>query len=81
MATSEILADINTIFARVLRQNDLQLTMATTAHEVDGWDSLNHAVLLADVQKHFQVRFSVSEVLGLENIGQLCAIVESKLKA
>ena len=79
MTPAETLSEVNTIFVRVLRQNDLVLTPETSADQVDGWDSLNHAVLLSEVQKHFQIRFAVSEVLGLKNVGQLVELVQQKL--
>ena len=79
MTPAETLSEVNTIFVRVLRQNDLVLTPETSADQVDGWDSLNHAVLLSEVQKHFKIRFAVSEVLGLKNVGQLVELVQQKL--
>ena len=79
MTPAETLSEVNTIFVRVLRQNDPVLTPETSADQVDGWDSLNHAVLLSEVQKHFKIRFAVSEVLGLKNVGQLVELVQQKL--
>lgn len=75
----DILDEVTQIFRNVLGQDQLTLSWNTTAKDVRGWDSLNHALLLSEVQKHFQIRFTVNEVLGMENVGQLCTTVKAKL--
>ena len=41
MDTTELLEILNGIFRKVLKRDDITLTESTTAHDVDGWDSLD----------------------------------------
>lgn len=81
MANPEILDQVNQVFALALGRTDVKLTPETSADQVDGWDSLTHAVLLSEIQKHFGIRFSITEALHLKNVGQLCELVEQKLQS
>lgn len=67
------------VIARELDLDDLVLTDASTADSVPGWDSLSHAQIIAAVEEAFGVRFSTLEVLRLRNVGELQALVDSKL--
>lgn len=57
---------------------DRDLDDTTKATEVPGWDSLSHAAVIAAVEDEYGIRFQVREVLRLENVGQLQALVDSK---
>ena len=48
MDTTELLEILNGIFRKVLKRDDITLTESTTAHDVDGWDSLTNMVLITD---------------------------------
>ena len=78
MTSPAIQAQIQDVFRSVLRQPTLVLNRDFTANDVVGWDSLNHAILLSEVQKHFGIRFSVSEVIALKTVGELVDLVSSK---
>ena len=58
-----------------------ELEDRTTAAEVPGWDSLNHARIIAAVEDGFGVRFQTRELLRLVNVGQLQALVDLKLRS
>ena len=46
MDTTELLEILNGIFRKVLKRDDITLTESTTAHDVDGCDSLTNMVLI-----------------------------------
>ncbi|GEM_PF-458804 len=76
----EILQQINVIFRKGLNKPELEMNEATSADHVPEWDSLNHALLMVRVQGHFQVKFSIAELVQLKTIGDLCDLVEAKMK-
>lgn len=80
MTTNEILIQVTEVYRKVLKTPALELTMETTAQDVDGWDSLNHTILMAEVQKHFKLRFSLKEILKFKNIGDMVNVLEEKLR-
>lgn len=78
--TAEILEALNGIFRHVLRNESLNLTETTTAHDVDGWDSLTNMLLISEVEKAFGVRFNFREIVKMKNVGDLCAAIANKMK-
>jgi acyl carrier protein len=79
MSRTEIFSALESIFSDVLGRPGIQLTEATTAQDVDGWDSLKHIDLIAAVESHFRIRFNIREVQRLPNVGALVALIESKV--
>jgi acyl carrier protein len=75
----EILERLNNIFRDVLQDDELQLTMTTTASDVDGWDSLSHVRLVLTVEKDFGVKLSAAEIGRLKNVGDLVMLLSRKL--
>lgn len=78
--TAEILEALNGIFRHVLKNESLNLTETTTAHDVDGWDSLTNMLLINEVEKAFGVRFNFREIVKMKNVGDLCAAIANKMK-
>jgi acyl carrier protein len=78
MQQTEIYEKLTTIFRDVFDEDDLSLTPATTADDVDGWDSLTHIRLVLAVSKAFGVKFSASEIGNLKNVGEFAALIEKK---
>jgi acyl carrier protein len=67
---------LNEVFREVFDNEDLSVTPATTAKDIEGWDSLMHVTLVVNVEKAFGVRFSSSEVASLKNVGELIQLIE-----
>lgn len=76
--SSEILEQLTPIFRNVLDDDDLTITPATKAADVDEWDSLAHIHLVVSIEKAFKMRFSAEEVSSLENVGDLVALIIKK---
>jgi len=64
---------------KTLQLDDWDINEETLAYEVPGWDSLNHVAVLCAVEKAFGIRFQSSEVVNLQNIGELQMLVNEKL--
>lgn len=75
---TEIIQRLTPIFRDVLDNDDLTITPATKADDVDGWDSLAHIHLVVSIEKTFGMRFSADEVSSLENVGGLVALIMKK---
>jgi acyl carrier protein len=69
------------VFRNVFNNDDLVISRQTTAREVPEWDSLMHVSMLLNVEKVFRVQFLSSEVSGLQSLGELTDLIESKLKS
>ncbi|MGB8264805.1 MAG: acyl carrier protein [Candidatus Velthaea sp.] len=47
---------------------------ATTAQDVDGWDSLSHTMLLMKIEELLGCELPLERVYSAENVGDLIAI-------
>ena len=80
METEEILRELDTIFRDILKNENIALTPATTAKDVEGWDSLTNMRLITAIEKHYNIRFGLHEILKFKHVGDLCASIQAKKK-
>jgi acyl carrier protein len=78
MTREEVLSHITEVFKEVLDHEDIQLSEATTASDVEDWDSLNHIQLVVAVEKKFKVRFTSKEIQSWGNVGEMMTCILSK---
>jgi acyl carrier protein len=81
MPLDQIYAGLTTILRDVFDDDELVARAELTADQVDGWDSFAHLRLILTVERTFRVRFSAAEVDSLKNVGELAALVQTKLAA
>lgn len=79
MEREKIAEDIRKIVISVLKHDQFIFTNELSAKDVKGWDSLNHMVIITDIEKHFVVKFKLRELNKLNNIGNLIELVQVKL--
>lgn len=79
MTEPELYAELNTIFRRVLGDEAIELAETTTADDVDGWDSMNHIMIVVELEKRFGVKFHAAEMEELKNVGELMDLLHRKL--
>lgn len=66
---------VQEILREVLDDDEIVLSPETSAADVEGWDSLAHVSLITKVESRFGVRFRVSEVAELRNVGELLDLI------
>jgi acyl carrier protein len=76
----DILTELNNVFRQVFDDNSLTVTRATTANDIDEWDSLTHMNLVVAVELRFGVKFALGELQSLKNVGDLADGVAAKMK-
>ena len=80
MEIEEILRELDTIFRDILKNENITLTTETTAKDVDGWDSLTNMRLITAIEKRYNIRFGLREILKFKHVGDLCASIQAKKK-
>ena len=78
MTRQEILDQLTEIFQDVLDVDDLVVTDALKADDVDEWDSLSHIQLIVAIEKEFKTKFTSKEILSWKNIGELIDSILSR---
>lgn len=78
MERNQILAEVQEIFRDVLDNEEIELQDATTADDVEEWDSLTHIQLIVAIEKHFKIKFTSKEILSWQNVGQMIDCIAAK---
>ncbi|HMK03578.1 MAG TPA: acyl carrier protein [Ferruginibacter sp.] len=79
MEKEEIVKILTPVFRKVFGDKTLELTDQLTALDVENWDSLSHMLLIAEVENQFSIKFRLKELNKMANVGDMIAIISSKL--
>lgn len=66
------------IFEKVFRTKGIEIKESLTADQVDGWDSLSHLTMIAEVESSFGIKFKLKELVTMKNVGDLMELILSK---
>ncbi|WP_339916536.1 phosphopantetheine-binding protein [Yeosuana marina] len=79
MEKNEILKKINDSFAKILEHDNFKLVDETTAHDVDGWDSVSHLMIITEIEEKFEIEFELMELMNMNTIGDLISSISNKI--
>ena len=71
---------VRTVFQSVFDDPNLMVARETTAKDVEGWDSLSHIDLIVAVEREFKIKFTLAEVAGMKNVGELMDLIARKMR-
>lgn len=78
MERNQIISWLNEIFEEIIDEGPVSLSDATTADDVEGWDSLTNIQLVVGIEKHFNIRFTSEEIIYWKNVGEMIDCIISK---
>jgi len=78
MDKANILLEVQDIMRDVLDEPAIELTEATTADDVEEWDSLTHIQLIVAIEKKFKIKFTSKEILAWKNVGEMVESIMQK---
>ena len=79
MERTDLINRISAIFRKVFDDDGLVITPEMTADEIDGWDSLSHIRLIVSHEIEFDVKFKITELSTLRNVGDFIDLLKTKL--
>ena len=79
MSREEIFTRLNEVFQDVFDDEEITVNDATTADDIEDWDSLEHINLIVAVQNVFGVKFNIGQVNSMQNVGEMVDIILQKL--
>jgi acyl carrier protein len=77
---NNILERIQSIFRDVFDNEALMVGRSTNATDIEEWDSLNNINLVVAIEKEFKVKFALSELVSLKNVGDMVDLIGKKIK-
>jgi acyl carrier protein len=80
MTYQEIKDKTRDILVEVLEHDQFMMNEDLTAADVDGWDSLNHMVIISAIEESFGIKFKLREISKLNCVGDLLQLIEMKVK-
>jgi acyl carrier protein len=75
----DILEELQPIFRDILDQPNLRITRGSNAANVEGWDSLAQINLVTAIEQEFDLRFTIDELLDLNNVGEMVDLMTTKV--
>lgn len=79
MSREEIYERLNEVFQDVFGDDDITVNDATTAKDIEGWDSLRHITLLAAIEDEFDIEFSMGQTVKMKNVGEMVDYIEDEV--
>ena len=79
MDNNEILAKLQDLIRETVDNEDIEITNATVATDIDGWDSLAQVMIVGEIRNEFGVKLTSTEVASLGNVGAMVAAIAKKL--
>ena len=74
----KIYETLNEIFQDVFDDEDLVVDAGTNSDTIEDWDSLEHINLVVAIEKAFGLKFSMDEVTGMKNVGEMVEIIKAR---
>lgn len=75
----ELLTKVQLAFKSAFDIDPQTVTMDTTPLDIPVWDSIGHVVLAGNLEKAFGLSFDAYEILEMENVKEICRVIEGKL--
>lgn len=79
MEEKVIISNLEKIFREVFSNGSLVISRGMSASDVEGWNSLNHMILVSEIEKAFAIRFKLKDLNKMHNVGDMIDIIVSKL--
>ena len=79
MSREEVYQQLNEVFRDVFDDEDITVNDATTADDIEDWDSLEHINLIVAVEKKFNIKFNMGEVNKFKNVGEMVDAILAKM--
>lgn len=78
MERQSILDKLREIIASSVAQPGLVLTEQTSQSDIEGWHSLENAMIITAIEEEYHCRFKLTELLSWKTMGDLIDLIISK---
>ena len=79
MTREEVLNRVQAIFRDIFDEDDLIINDTTNSEDIEDWDSLNHINLIGAIEKDFNIKLSLGELMALKDVGNIIDLVIEKV--
>lgn len=79
MERNDIIQNIQNVLREVLEDDKIVINENMSAKDIPGWDSLAHINIIELIEKKFEIKFLIGEIVVLKNISDLANLITEKL--
>lgn len=79
MEKTEILEKLNDIFKTILNDMDLEISENTFFDDLDNWDSVIQMMIVASIEKEFDVKFKLMEIGTINSVKGYIDAIKTKI--
>ncbi|MGP0020259.1 MAG: acyl carrier protein [Candidatus Sulfotelmatobacter sp.] len=76
----ELLTKVQSAFDSAFDIDPTIITLDTSPEDVSAWDSMGHVTLASSLEREFGLTFDVDELMEMENVREICRVVQKKLE-
>ena len=63
--------DLRTIVAKVFSIPESEVNDNSSPENIESWDSFNGLILVDELENHFRIKFSISEITDVKNVSDI----------
>ena len=75
MTREYVFEALDEVFQDEFDDESIHVTDETVADDIEDWDSLEHINLIVAVERRFNIKFTMGEVTGMKNVGEMVDII------
>ena len=80
MTNEEIYQALDEVFQDEFDDEAIHVEPGTTADDIEDWDSLAHIDLVMAIEERFGVKFTMGEVTGMKDVGEMVGIIQERMQ-
>lgn len=72
MDQKDLLQELQTMMRLLFKTPNLVIDESMSAADISQWNSLNHVILVSELEKKYNIKFSLSDMLDIRTIQDIC---------
>jgi len=68
------------IMSKIFEIELSKIKTTSSPNEISKWDSLHHLMLIVELEKAFNIKFSDDELISLADFKSICKTISKKIK-
>ncbi|MGI6161990.1 MAG: acyl carrier protein [Christensenellales bacterium] len=78
MTRKDVQNQLQDIFRNLFDDDNIVISNETTAADIEDWDSLEHINLINMIERHFNIKLEMKEVVNFKNVGDMIECIAAK---
>lgn len=75
MTREEVFERLNKVFREVFDDDSIVVTDATTADDIEDWDSFEHINLVVAVEDEFGFKIPIGKTVTMKDVGEMVDLI------